>query len=58
MKTICCKCHKLIRDEPEKTIPDVPPEHQISHGYCPECAEEFLASLDAEEGKKKPCQHR
>lgn len=45
MLTICCLCHREIKDDGKN-------DGRISHGYCPECAEEEIKKID--ELNKKP----
>lgn len=52
MKTICCKCKVLIKD-------DGKPDGQISHGFCLSCGEienKKLDKLIAEQNRKEKLQ--
>jgi len=44
----CCLCKKVLKGrrwvEADKV--DVP-EHRVSHGYCPVCAAEVFAEIEA-----------
>ena len=38
MKTVCCLCRRLKKDEQTWiTAPEIAPGEPVSHGYCPDC---------------------
>ncbi|MFH0968880.1 MAG: hypothetical protein V1804_00005 [Patescibacteria group bacterium] len=58
-KTVCCDCRKMVKNEEGEWIPGtfIEEEKNLSHGYCPECAEKameemgkFISQLSAKKG--------
>ena len=46
MTVQCCKCHKVRVDDHWVDLPrPVRLSGQVSHGYCPKCAEEAFAEI-------------
>ena len=45
MELICCVCKRVKHDDQwvTESLPEKP--GKLSHGYCPECKEAFLAEL-------------
>jgi len=54
LKYVCSYCKKVKNDKGEyvDTPPPDPKKYRVSHGICPECAEEFWGKYKKEMKKK------
>ncbi|MFA6228082.1 MAG: hypothetical protein WC668_02745 [Patescibacteria group bacterium] len=43
----CCVCSK-VRSAGTWEVRSIPPGEQVSHGYCPECAEKVFQGIERE----------
>ena len=49
MKTICCACQKVLREDDALDDKDV--DIKVSHGYCQECYDKAVAELKQQTSK-------